>query len=479
MTVPLTHYFDKDKQTICAVATPPGYGGLSVIRVSGSNALAIVQKLVPSLTSIESHRCVYKRLINRDGQVIDEVIVTYFQKGKSFTAEETIEISCHGNPVICNAILNELVFYGARHADKGEFTYRAFLNGRIDLAQAEAVLDVIQATNENSAKKALRSLEGNLSKEIHSYEDQLTWCLAHIEAGIDFSTEGLEVIEDILLIEKLSTLSEKIEKLKANFQISNQIRHGVRVALIGEPNVGKSSLLNYFLLKDRAIVSAHAGTTRDVVEGEVLFNNLKFCFVDTAGIRQSENEIEKIGIQKSLQEKDNADFIFYVFDAFESLQRILSGKSLDIKSEEILFTKNSFIILNKEDLLSAENKILIKNHFKVLFNIEEKQILLTSTVPSGELHSQRNNILKILFQAIEFNKTIDNDFVFLNQRQFEQLTKTQENLQRALLVLNSKIGAEFVALELKEALMALQQLIGKVFDDQIMDRVFKEFCIGK
>lgn len=479
MTVPLTHYFDKDKQTICAVATPPGYGGVSVIRVSGSNALTLIQKLAPSLTSVETHRCYYKKLFNREGQVIDEVMVTYFQKGRSFTSEETIEISCHGNPVICNAILNELIFYGARHADKGEFTYRAFLNGRIDLAQAEAVLDVIQATNENSAKKALRSLEGNLSKEIHSYEDQLTWCLAHIEAGIDFSTEGLEVVEDHLLVEKLSNLSSKIDKLKANFQISNQIRHGVRVALIGEPNVGKSSLLNFFLLKDRAIVSAQAGTTRDVVEGEVFFNNIKFCFVDTAGIRQSDNEIEKIGIQKSIEEKNTADFIFYVFDAFEALQKISSGQSLGLNPEEILIGHNSFIILNKEDLLNRENKTLLKNHFKSLFNIDEKQILLTSTISNSESASQRDSILKILFHTIEVDKTIDNDFVFLNQRQFEQLTKAQENLQRALLVLNSKIGAEFVALELKEALMALQELIGKVFDDQIMDRVFKEFCIGK
>lgn len=485
MTIPITHYLNRDKDTICAVTTPPGFGGVSVIRISGPRALNFIKVLSPTLKTdnLESHRSYFRKIVNHKNEILDEVLITYFQQGKSFTGESTVEISCHGNPLICKNILDALITAGARHAEKGEFTYRAFINGRIDLTQAEAVLDLIQASNSNAAKKALQVLDGDLSQSISTIEDELTWCLAHIEAGIDFSTEGLEVVEDTVLIEKLLQLSKLVSQLNQNFKSSQQIKQGLRVVLIGEPNVGKSSLLNLMLMKDRAIVSPIAGTTRDVVDGDIFYNNLKVCFVDTAGIRDAEiesvNEIEKLGIERSKNEFKNADLALYVFDALSFYGGLSSTQNTDLVSSLSAQNTAAIFLLNKSDLLNDQQKREVEDYFYKFASSNNNKFIFTSAIHSELRNSSREEILKLIYQSSELSKSIESDFVSINQRQHENLNKVEENIHRAVLVLQSQVGAEFVALELKEALMALHDLLGKRFDDQIMDRVFKEFCIGK
>lgn len=482
MTIEISQFIDRDKDTICAVITPQGLGGVSVIRLSGEKSLKILKNLAKGFKdkAIESHRVYYSTLLDRNQQPLDEVLFTFFKKGKSFTSEECVEISCHGNPVVCSLIVNEIIYLGARHAERGEFTYRAFINGRLDLTQAESVLDLIQASSQSATKKALRQLDGALSTKINYLEDLLTWCLAHIEAGIDFSTEGLEVVDESILLAKIEDVLIEVKSLKNNFDLTRQVRNGLRVALVGEPNVGKSSLLNMLLLKDRALVSEVAGTTRDSIDGEVQYNNLIISFVDTAGIRKTEDQIERLGVNKTFKEIESSDFIIYVFDASLLLEEFLNNINDSIKSSLKYFKDDqSLILLNKVDLLTEQQQQTLLTYFKAHESFKNTKILFSSTVSKNKLYVEREKLLSAVFNQSHISTALQNDFILINQRQFDCLCLVEKNIESSLQILSEKMGAEFVALELKEALMALQELVGKKFDDQIMDRVFKEFCIGK
>ncbi len=299
---------DRDQDTICAVSTPHGVGGISVIRVSGLDTLSIVAKICPFLPEHpESHRVYFGVLRNSQNAAgsasadeIDEVLVTYFKKGKSFTGEEVIEISCHGSPVICQSILHELVLLGARPADRGEFTFRAFMNGKLDLVQAESVLSLIESQSQQAARLALRQLKGSVSKKLEDIENDMTWVLALAEAGIDFSTEGIQLVENSVVLERLDKIEKSLEELVGTFKVGRVLKDGFRIVLTGLPNVGKSSLLNLFLEDERAIVTDIPGTTRDVIHGDTSFKGVKFTFLDTAGLRESVSDlVEKIGIQKA------------------------------------------------------------------------------------------------------------------------------------------------------------------------------------
>ncbi|RYZ63252.1 MAG: tRNA uridine-5-carboxymethylaminomethyl(34) synthesis GTPase MnmE, partial [Proteobacteria bacterium] len=272
---------DRDTHTICAVSTPHGVGGISVLRISGPDSLEITREIASFLPlNIESHRVYFGTLRSPEFQdEIDEVLVTYFKKGHSFTGEEVLEISCHGNPHICQKILNELIAIGARAADRGEFTYRAFMNGRVDLVQAEGILSLIESQSDKAMKLSLRQLKGQLSQRLESIENEITWLMAHLEAGIDFSTEGLDLVSDAVVTEKLTIIESGLQKLVNTYQSGRILRDGVRVALAGRPNVGKSSLLNLLLEEERAIVTEIAGTTRDVISGETQYAGVKFTFL--------------------------------------------------------------------------------------------------------------------------------------------------------------------------------------------------------
>lgn len=471
---------DRDKDTVCAVSTPHGVGGISVIRISGAQAVEIISKVCPFiLRKLESHRAYYGNLIDRNGQVIDEVVATYFTQGKSFTGEHTFEISCHGSPSICQSILSELVYFGARPADRGEFTYRAFMNGKLDLVQAESVLALIESQSQQATKMALRQLKGDLSIQLASIENHMTWILAHAEAGIDFSTEDIKVVDNSEVLSRLDTIEAELSTLVGTFNKGRIIKDGFRVVFTGVPNVGKSSLLNLFLQDDRAIVTHIAGTTRDVIDGDTSYQGVKFTFVDTAGLRTGASDlVEQIGIERSRAATDEADFVFFVYDVNAGL----TSEELDILNA--LDSKRTFILANKSDqFLGIKESKTLENHLKdsnFFKSISDKEAFLKSRMffVSALDKGIRSLVLDKLLQ--EFGDLqIENTVLISNARHMENLNKALENTQRARGVVQAGLGDEFLALEFKEALIAIQEILGKRFDDQIMDRVFKEFCIGK
>lgn len=479
---------DRDADTICAVSTPPGVGGISVLRISGSKALAIVQLIAGFLPKApESHKVYFGTLeAKTNGQALDEVLVTYFAKGKSFTGEETLEISCHGNPQICRAIMNELISMGARAADRGEFTYRAFMNNKIDLVQAESVLALIESQSDLSSRQALRQLKGDLSKELEKLETDLIWMLANIEANIDFGTEGLEVVSQNDLLKNADEVLLRLKKLLSTFQTGKLIRDGFQLVLTGVPNVGKSSLLNLLAEEDRAIVTEVPGTTRDLVEAPFYVSGIKVHAVDTAGLRESTDVVEKIGIERSYQALKDADAVFFVFDVTQPLSEA------ELKELNRLDPNKTYLIGNKADqrksLDSREQnlRVLPDTTLQQLATTEffskiaNPVIYLASRAVSVSAHSQadRDLIKELLAAQLELGQ-YENQAVLSQARHFENLSKAFEAVARARMLISKEASTEFSALELKEALVAVQETLGKRYDDQIMDRVFKEFCIGK
>lgn len=472
---------DRDKDTICAVSTPHGVGGISVIRVSGPDAFLITKKACSFLPGRpESHRVYFGYLRNtQTGDEIDEVLVTYFQTGRSFTGEEVLEISCHGSPHICQSILQELISSGARPADRGEFTYRAFMNGKLDLVQAESVLSLIESQSTQAARLALRQLKGSVSQKLEKIEDDMTWILAHAEASIDFSEQGVEVVDYSVVQVRLKKVEETLRELVGTFQVGRLLKDGFRVVLTGLPNVGKSSLLNLFLEDDRAIVTDIPGTTRDVIHGDTSFEGVKFTFVDTAGLRDSTTDlVERIGIQRSYEAQNESDVVFFIYD----LEKGLSAEELTILDS--LEPSRTYIIGNKVDRLkkaasAIETLDSLKNS-KFFQKIQDKKdfsIRRMFFVSALDKKARLNVLHSLVKEFADLQQ--ENTVLISNARHFENLTRALENTVRSQMIVEKGLGSEFLSLELKESLIAIHETLGKRFDDQIMDRVFKEFCLGK
>lgn len=458
--------WNRNEQTICAISTPDGVGGIAVIRVSGKEALATCRKISKTLgrkQAVESHRVYFSDVIDLEGAKIDEAVFTFFAEGKSFTGEEVVEISCHGSRLIATQILNLLVRLGCRLAEKGEFTYRAFMSGNLDLVQAESVLALIESQNEASAKVALRQLSGQTSKEIEALISNLTWCLAHIEASIDFAEQGIEVVDQSVVISKLSAIADSLKKLVGTYQSGKLIKDGVQVALVGEPNVGKSSLLNLLLQEDKAIVTPIAGTTRDVVTDFINHQGIKYSFSDTAGLRETTDQVEIIGIDRSKKEAEKADVLFFVLDCTN-----LTWDPALLISEQLKHKKMIFL-LNKSDMIELGQRE------KLLLSLgERKNVIFTSAV-----EEESREIIFSKLREVIGNPDYLNEAIISSARQHESLLYSYEMIDASIGDLQRNTGAEFVAMHLKESLVALQRIIGLVYDDQIMDRVFKEFCLGK
>jgi tRNA modification GTPase len=470
---------DGDRDTICALSTAPGVGGIAVIRVSGEGSLRLTRKTCSFLpTSPESHRIYFGTLkTSEENEALDEVLVSFFQDGRSFTGEETCEISCHGGGVVSTSILKELVKLGCRLARPGEFTFRAFMNGRLDLVQAEGVLGLIESQSRQAAKASLRQLKGHLSHEFERIEDDLVWILAQLEANIDFSSEISVDIEskvgqqsgDLLptkqMFERASRLNELVVLMIRNYESGRVLREGLQVALVGRPNAGKSSLLNAFLREDRAIVTAEAGTTRDTIEGKLTFGGVPVTLVDTAGLRETQNEIEILGIQRSRLAMKNSDLVFNIID-LSSDDWLIEFNNLLVDSDI-----NHHFIFNKVDLNLPPDRRVLSERAVSEAGVNAFWLSALTRVGLASVESMLEKRIQTL--------SAETSNVVVQARHLEQLCKIQNCLTAAIDLIKSESSPEFIAFELQEAVHVIHELLGKEFNEQVIDRIFSEFCLGK
>jgi len=465
--------------TICAIATPPGSGPISVIRVSGKEAFDICSRIIrfhdtkKKIKELPANTIHYASVID-DDELVDEVLVSLFRKPRSYTGEDVIEISCHGAYYIQQQILQLLINQGARLARPGEFTLRAYLNGKMDLSQAEAVADLIASTTAASHRVALNQMKGGFSNEISKLREQLLNFISLIELELDFSEEDVEFADRKELMELVKKIIKLINSLIESFKLGNVIKHGVPVAITGKPNVGKSTLLNALLHEERAIVSEIAGTTRDVIEDVITIEGFSFRFIDTAGLRKVTDTIETIGIEKTFQKIDQAYIVLYVIDATENTQEIdrLAGK---IKKRLEGKDKKLIIILNKVDMLN-ERKLSELKDLRNFSNFDSDDRILYISAFYNENIDQ---LASLLLSIVKQRDTGEHDVIVTNTRHFEALTKAREALDRVAEGLKTGITGDFLAMDIREALHYLGEITGEVTTDEILGNIFSKFCIGK
>lgn len=452
------------ERTIAAISTPQGTGGLSVIRISGSNAVDIADKIFrgKSLKAAATHTVHYGRIVNAKGSIIDEVLAVVMLAPKTFTREDTVEISCHGGSVTTREVLSAAIEAGAYMAEPGEFTKRAFMNGRIDLSQAEAVIDVINAKNELSRRNAVSQLGGSLSKEIKTVRDALVHLSAQMQVIIDYPDEDLEDVttEDIENI--CRDCAQKTEKLIKSADNGKIIKDGIRTVIAGKPNVGKSSILNYLARDERAIVTDVAGTTRDVIEESVTIKGIPLILSDTAGIHDTEDEVEKIGVEKSRRYIDSADLVIVVLDSSEEL----SAEDLRVLDETK--DKKRIILLNKTDKAAeaaSDNTTGI-----------EGELIPVSAV-TGEGMEELAAAIERLCRLDEINA--ENGAVITNMRHKSALINANAALTRAADALNRGMPADIVSIDISEAMDALGEITGETVSESVVNDIFHNFCVGK
>ena len=454
--------------TICALATAPGIGAIAVIRLSGEDAINICNKVFfgKDLTQVATHSAHFGTIRNGD-KIVDEVLLTVFKGKKSFTGENSVEISTHGSPYIQQQVIQLLITNGAESAGPGEFTLRAFLNGKLDLSQAEAVADVIASNSETSHELAMSQMRGGFSTEIQKLREQLIHFASLIELELDFGEEDVEFADRDDLKELVSKLNNVLSKLINSFDYGNVIKTGVPVAIVGEPNVGKSTLLNALLNEERAIVSDIAGTTRDIIEDEMILNGVSFRFIDTAGIRETTDTIESLGIEKTFQKLDQASIVLLLVDASEIYREQLLADIQKIKDRVEGKNKRLIIVANKVD--KAASKAIIEAKFEGV----ENTIFVSA--------KEKENVKAIEIRLFDFVQSgaLNNDVVVTNTRHYEALTKANESLAKVLEGLDLNITGDFLAMDIRQALHQLGLITGDITTDDLLDNIFSKFCIGK
>lgn len=462
-----------DQKTICAISTPPGIGGIAVIRVSGKEAITLTDLVFKSpnetkkLIDQKANTLHFGSIVSEE-QIIDEVIAALFKAPHSFTGEDIVEISCHGSVFIQQQILQLLISKGARMAQPGEFTQRAFLNGKMDLSQAEAVADLIASSNAAAHKMALNQMRGGFSKELIQLRSELLRFAALVELELDFSEEDVEFADRTLLIKLSTQVAGLLQRLTESFKLGNVIKNGIPVAIIGETNVGKSTLLNALLNEDKAIVSDIHGTTRDVIEDVVTIGGTLFRFSDTAGIRDTADIIENMGIERSYLQLDKAEIVILVTDISRAILPITER----IKSiREKIAHQQLIIVANKDDLatdkaraeLSAfpllPNECLIYLAAKSRLNLEQLIAKMTST--------------------FDFNGLGTADVVVSNVRHYEALSLALQAIRMVIEGLNTGVTGDFLAQDIRECLHYLGEITGEITTDETLGYIFKNFCIGK
>lgn len=449
----------RDKDTICALATAHGLGAISVIRISGPQAAEVIRKIAAFLPeNLESHKIYYGVLKDVENQEpLDEVLVSSFLGGRSFTGENAFEISCHGSEAVVKEILRNLVRAGARPAERGEFTYRAFMNGRMDLVQAESVLALIESRSKRASDLALRQLKGDLSRRLKGLCDQLTWILAHLEANIDFAAEDIEVASNAILSERAEKLLIETNALLGSHKKGRIIKNGFHVLLAGRPNAGKSSLLNALVEDDRAIVTATAGTTRDFVEGDLELDGVRVTLIDSAGLTVTDDEVEKIGVERAIEKLSAVDLVLYLIDAAKGVQ------DADRAFFEKIPWDKSVVIVNKSDLNPSYR-----------WSENEAPCISVSTKCGSGLPQ-----LKELLSARVRGEVSEDSTLVAHARHYQGLEILRRSLETALPMIGDNESPDLIALELQSGLQAVYELLGLTYDDQVMDRVFGEFCLGK
>ena len=448
-----------EDDTIAALATPAGVGAISVIRVSGANSISAVDKIFEgkhSLSDSSTHTIHYGKIFDENNEMIDDVLISVFKKPNSYTGEESVEISTHGSSLITQKIIQTLLKQSVRLAEPGEFTKRAFLNGRIDLAQAEAVADLINSRTEASFRAARNQLEGLLSKKVRDLRNKLVTASSLIELELDFAEEDLEFVSKKEVIKLIDEIILEIDQLLETYRFGKVLRDGVNVAIVGKPNVGKSSLLNYILKESRAIVSHIPGTTRDVIREEVSIDGILFRLFDTAGIRSSYDEIEKEGISRSQQVVRDADIVIFLNDLTEKFSVDLYNQLLELTSKDRIL-----IVLNKVDLNPGET-----------FSGDIKISAL-----NGTGISELFNLLKE--KATGTNSYTEKSAIISSIRHYDALLNALSQLKNAKGSIENKMSGEFVSTDLRCAEDSLGEIIGIVSSDDILNNIFAKFCIGK
>lgn len=457
----------KEFDTISAIATAMGEGGIAIIRVSGSKALEIVNKIFKGKSSkdifdMKPYTMRYGHIVDENNEIIDEVIISFFKGPRSFTAEDTVEINCHGGVVATNKVLQATIKAGARLAEPGEFTKRAFLNGRIDLSQAEAVMDIISAKTELSMKSAMSQSQGRLSQEINRLRAETLEVLSLIEYAVDFTEDDEEPDETIpvRVKESVEKLINEVDSLLKTADEGKLIREGLSMVIVGKPNVGKSSLLNALLNEKRAIVTDIAGTTRDVIEEYINLDGIPIRLVDTAGIRETEDVVEKIGVEKSKEKINEADLVVFMLD---------TSRELDDEDREIIdYIKNRkhIVLLNKVDL---ERKL-------DLHNISDLNNTIELSAKTGFGITELKEKIKELF----FGGSIDTESVMVtNTRHKQALYRAIENLELGLNGLNHNEFLDLISIYITSSLRALGEITGAELEEDLVNKIFAEFCCGK
>lgn len=462
------------QDSIVALATPSGTGAISVIRVSGQNAITIGAEVFRSIKGKELQRQKSHTLhlghIMDDTRIIDEVLMSLFKEPNSYTGENTIEISCHGSTYIQQQIIQLLLRKGCRMANAGEFTLRAFLNGKLDLSQAEAVSDLISSDNEASHQIALQQMRGGFSNEIMQLREELLNFASLIELELDFGEEDLAFADRSQFYTLLSRIEFVLKRLIDSFAVGNVIKNGIPVAIVGEPNVGKSTLLNALLNEERAIVSDIAGTTRDTIEDELVIGGIGFRFIDTAGIRETEDIVESIGIKKTFEKIAQAQVVVYLVD---HLQLVANNNSLQQTKIELEKIKNQFplkpllIIGNKADQLDEKQKISIKN--------EIPSIMLLSAKENIGVEDLKNRLLDLVNTGALHN----NETIITNTRHYDSLLKALEEIQKVNHGLETNLPSDLMAIDIRQALYYFGEITGQVTNDELLGNIFANFCIGK
>ena len=452
--------------TIVAISTSPGIGGIGIIRMSGKEAFNILNKIFKpkNNSEIKGYTMKYGNIIDTENnKIIDEVLVSYFISPKSYTTENMCEINSHGGVIVMKQILDLCLKNGASLAEPGEFTKRAFLNGRIDLVEAEAIIDIINAKTEKEKDASVCQLNGFLSKDIQDIEKELLSFTADIEANIDYPEYDIEEVSTNKSLEVLKNVKNKLLKLKESFNNGKILKEGINTAIIGRPNVGKSSLLNVLLKEERAIVTEYEGTTRDTIEEFINIKGIPLKIIDTAGIRETENEVEKIGIEKSIEIAKNADLIIAIFDISQDL------KDEDNKILDIIKDKNAIIILNKIDLTvnkTTEEKI----------NSFNKDIVKISALERKGIDEIYDKIVKLY----DLNKiNVEGENIVTNSRHQYLINQSLISLEKAINTINEGMPLDIIAIDVKDILENLGKITGKNVSEDVINEIFSKFCLGK